>query len=148
MVACPACKSRVYTHREILHSSLDGGATCPACGEVARLDQMSRCVVACLLAVLLWQALLYGGMFFSGYFFVFSMIVILGGWRLLSAVALPLLALEKSPDGPCLNRKQSLVAALILIVTAIGLDTFLSYRIDSDAARTTAATSSPEARSR
>jgi hypothetical protein len=132
MVVCPACNRRVLTHREILAASLDGAAKCPGCGQLARLDSLSRCLVGCVLALLLWMLLLQGNLFYSGYLFVFSTIVVLAGWRLLSAATLPLLSLEKLPTCTCFNRKQSLVTLAIVIVTAIAIDVLLSYRSHAD----------------
>jgi hypothetical protein len=134
MLACPACKKRSFSRSEIVGAGLDGGVRCPSCGQVARLDQMSRCLVACVLAVLLWIMLLYGNLFYSGYLFVFSTIAILAGWPLLLAAALPLLALEKSPGGKCFDRKQSMAMFAILIVAAIVIDGLLSYRSAADRA--------------
>ena len=133
MIACPGCKRRIIAYREILGASLDGATVCPACGQVARLDAFSRCVVACMLAMLLWMMLFHADLLFSRYLFLFSMIVILGGWRLLSAAALPLLTLEKAP-GTCFDRRQSIVMLVVLIVFAIILDGFMSYRSEADKA--------------
>lgn len=108
---------------------------------------MSRCLVACMLALLLCMMLFYGNLFYSGYLFVFSMIVILGGWRLLSAALLPLLSLEKVPGGTCFDRRQSIVTLAIMIVVAIVIDGLMSYRSDADKARANAASPSASARS-
>ena len=139
MIACPACKRRSFTYREMLGASLDGGAQCPVCREVARLDQMSRGMIACMLALLLWMLLFYYDVFYSGYLFLFSMTVILAGWRLLSAAALPMLALETVPNGFCFDRRQTLVTLAILLVTAIAIDGLLSYRSAADKAQANAA---------
>jgi hypothetical protein len=148
MIACPACKRRIFTRREILGAGLDGGAKCGACGQVARLDGMSRYFVASMLALLLWMMLLYGSVFYSGYLFVFSTIVIFGGWRLLAAAALPLLSLEKAPGGTCFDRRQSVVILAIMIVVAIVIDGLMSYRSDADKAHANAASSSASASSK
>ena len=141
MLACPACRKRTFTRREIVGTL---GAKCPACGEVARLDSMSRCLLACVLAVSLWSLLLFGNFFYSGYLFVFSTIVLLAGWPLLLAVALPLLALEKAPTGNCFDRRQTIAMFAILIVVAVVIDGLLSYRSAAD--RADADTMSPEVR--
>ena len=132
MIACPACKRRVFTRREMLGASLDGRMKCPVCPGVACLDEISRCLIAGVLAVLLWILLLRGNIFYSGYLFVFSTIVIVIGWRVLSAVALPLLSLEKASGHACFGRRQNIVTLAILIVTAIVIDGLMSYRSDAD----------------
>jgi hypothetical protein len=132
MIACPACKRRVFTRREMLSASLDGKMKCPVCPAVACLDEISRCLIAGVLAVLLWILLLQGNIFYSGYLFIFSTIVIVMGWRLLSAAALPLLSLEKAPGHACFGRRQNIVTLAILIVTAIVIDGLMSYRSDAD----------------
>ena len=131
MLACPACRKRTFTRHDI---STLGGAKCPACGHLARLDSMSRALVACALGIILWSLLLYGNLFYSGFLFVFSTIVIVVGWPLLLAIAMPLLALEKSPGGVYLDRRQSIAMLALLIVLAIGIDGLLSYRSDADKA--------------
>ena len=138
MIACPACKRAVFTHREMLRTGLDGRVTCPACDELACLDQTSRCLVTGVLALLLWMLLLHGNFFFSGYLFIVSTIVIVIGWRLLSAAALPLLSLEKAPGHSSFDRRQNIVTLAILIVTAIVIDGLMSYRSDADKRQATA----------
>lgn len=139
MKACPACKRRIFTQRDILGSNINGWVKCPACDHVARLDQMSRFLVTATLALSLFMMLLYGNIFFSGYLFVYSTIFIFAGWRLLSAAVLPLLALETAPGGFYLNRRQSIVTLVIMIVSAVALDGLLSYRSDADKADAAAA---------
>jgi hypothetical protein len=148
MIACPACKRRVFGQHELLWANLDGSVQCRACGAFACLDQVSRLLVAAPLALLLWLAVLYWGILFSGYLFLFSTVVILAGWRLLSAVAMPALALEPSRDGRNFHRKETLVSLAIMIGTATAIDSFISYRTESDAGRTTAAAPRPEPSSR
>ncbi len=131
MLACPGCRKRTFTRHEI---STLGGAKCPACGQLARLDSMSRALVACTLAIILWSLLLYGNLFYSGFLFVFSTIVIVVGWPLLLAIAMPLLALEKSPGGVYLDRRQNIAMLALLVLLAIGIDGLLSYRSDADKA--------------
>jgi hypothetical protein len=139
MIPCPACKRRIFSGREMLGTGLDGRAKCPACGGLARLDSMSRCLLACVLALLLWMLLLHGNIFESGYLFLFSTIVIISGWRLLCAAALPLLALEKVAGNTCFNRRQNIVMLAALIVTSIAIDGLMSYRSDADRALRNAA---------
>jgi len=132
MIPCPVCKRRVFSGREMFGASLDGRAKCPACGQLAHLDSVSRCLLTGVLAMLLWMLLLHGNIFYSGYLFLFSTIVILSGWRLLCVAALPLLSLEKVAGGACFSRRQSLVTFAILIVTSIVIDGLMSYRSDAD----------------
>jgi hypothetical protein len=147
MIPCPGCKRRVISSREMLGASLDGPAKCPACGQLARLDSMSRCLLTCMLALLLWMLLLHGNIFDSGYLFLFSTIVILGGWRLLCAAALPLLTLEKAAGSTCFSRRQSIATLAILLVTSIVMDGLMSYRSDADRALGDAKSPSVSARS-
>jgi hypothetical protein len=134
MIPCPACKRRIFSGREMLGAGVDGGAKCPACGQLARLDSVSRCLVTCVLALLLWMLLLHGKILYSGYLFLFSTIVIIIGWRLLCAAALPLLSLEQMAQGRSFDRRQNIVTVAILIVTSIVIDGLLSYRSDVDRA--------------
>jgi hypothetical protein len=148
MIACPACKRRVVGQAELLWANLDGSMQCPACGAFARLDQMSRLFIACPLALLLWFTVLSWSILFSSYLFVFSTIFILGGWRLLSAALMPILALEPYGDGTVIGRKQTFVGLAIMIGTAIIIDGFMSYRTEADTRHATAAAERPEASSR
>jgi hypothetical protein len=134
MIPCPACKRRTFSGRGMLGANLDGRVKCPACGQLARLDSMSRCLLTCTLALLLWMLLLHGDIFDSGYLFLFSTIVIVSGWRLLCAAALPLLTLETAAGGTCFNRRQSIVTLAILIMTSVVMDGLMSYRSDADRA--------------
>ena len=145
MIACPACKRRSFTYREMLAVRLDGLAKCPACGELARMDQMSRSLLAIVLALLLWMLLLSAGIFYSGYLFIFSTVVIVIGWRLLSAAVLPVLALEQAPGHTRFDRGQNMVMLATLIVTAIFLDGLMSYRSDADNRHAAATSSSKSA---
>lgn len=108
---------------------------------------MSRFLVGCPLALLLFFALLHGDLFFSSYLFVFSTIFIFGGWRIISALMLPLLALEKAPGGFYLNRRQSVALLALLIVFAIAVDVLLAYRSEADKADIEAATRNASTRS-
>ena len=106
--------------------------TCPVCGEYARLDNLSRCLVTCLLAFMLWLLMVQLQLFYRGYLFVFSMLVILGGWRLLAAATLPLLSLEKAQSRSAFDRRRSVVTVMIMMLVAIAIDGLLSYRSDAD----------------
>jgi hypothetical protein len=143
MIACPACKRRAVGSADLLWTNLDGSVQCPACGGLSRLDQMSRLLVSCPLALLLWLAVLHWDLLFSGYLFLFSTVVILAGWRVLSAVAMPALALERSPDGRVFDRKQTLVSLAIMIATAVLIDSFMSYRTEADSAYAATASGTP-----
>ena len=146
MIPCPGCRRRTFTHRELLGANLDGRVKCPACGELARLDEISRCLIAGVLALLLWILLLNGNIFYSGYLFVFSTLAIITGWRLLSAAALPLLSLEKAP-GVCFDRRQNIVMIGTIIITAVVIDGLLSYRSDADKRHATAVSAAESTRS-
>ena len=147
MIACPACKRHVFTHREMLYSGLDGRVACPACDELACLDQTSRCLVTGVLALFLWMLLLHGDFFYSDCLFIVSTIVIVIGWRLLCAAGLPLLTLEKAPGHGSFDRRQNLVTLAILIVTAVAIDGLMAYRSDADKRHATATSVSEGARS-
>src|SRR4051812_27146931 len=99
MIACPGCKRHVITSNDVLFASLDGAVRCRACGKLGRLDLLSRWVVASVLALGLPMVLLYTNVFYSGHLFVVALTVILGGWRALAWVGLPLLSLELVPRG-------------------------------------------------
>ena len=148
MKACPACKRRIFTQNDLLGSNINGWVKCPACDHVARLDQTSRFLVTAVLPLALFLTLLYGNIFFSGYLFAYSTIFIFAGWRLLSAAALPLLALETAPGGFYLNRRQSIVTLVIMIVSAVALDGLLSYRSAADKADDATAAQRVNARSK
>jgi hypothetical protein len=107
------------------------------CGAFARLDQTSRFLIACPLSLLLWFALLYWDILFSGYLFLFSTIAIFAGWRLLSAAILPALALEKSRDAVFCGRRQTIVSLAIMIVTAIAIDAVMSTGLEDEDAHAT-----------
>lgn len=139
MISCPACRRRVFTYREMLVANIEGWSTCPVCGQVARLDGLSRTLVGCTLGLLLWYTLYRGELFFSGYLFAFSTLFIIGGWRVVAAALLPLLAIEKAPDGFHLNRRQSMAMFAIIVVVAVAVDGLLSYRSPADKAEAAAA---------
>lgn len=143
---CPACKRRSISGRDMLYASLDGGVKCRACGKIARLDILSRWMLACMLAIILPMVLLYGDVFYSGHLFVVSIFVILVVWRLLSVAGMPILGLELAPRGRCMNERQSVLTLAVIVVAAVVMDGFMAYRIDSDAARASAPPTSADTR--
>ena len=130
MIACPSCKRRVFTRRDILSSSLDGTVECRACGRLARLDVLSRWMIACVIAIILPAVLLYGGLFYSGHLFVASMVLIFGAWRVLSWFGYPLLTLEHATGSVGLDRRQSVFIVVVLLFTAVVIDGFMAARFD------------------
>lgn len=131
MIACPSCKRKIFTRRDMLYAALDGTAPCRACGRAARLDLLSRWMISCVLALILPTVLLYGGVFYSGHLFLVSIFVILGGWRILSLVGFPLLTLEAAGDS-AIDRRQSIVMLVVMLVIMIIMDGYMSSRFDSD----------------
>jgi hypothetical protein len=134
MIACPSCKRRVITRRDMLYANLDGEAQCRICGRFARLDLMSRWTISCVLALAMLPAFLYGGVFYSGHLFVISIFFGLGGWRILSAAGLPIFALEAVPSRSSINGRQSILLLVLLLMVAIVIDGFMSSRIEADGA--------------
>lgn len=132
MTACPNCKRRVITRRDMLCANLDGGAPCRICGRIARLDLTSRLMISCVLAITLLPLFLYGGIFYSGHFFLTSIFFVFGGWRILSSAGLPFLTLEAVVSGVSIDRKQSILILALLLTAAIALDGIMSSRFDSD----------------
>jgi len=129
--ACPSCKRSVFTRRDLFYGPLDGTAQCRACGRTARLDLLSRWVISCAIALILWNVLLFGGVFYSGHLFLISMVVIFGLWRLLCAAAFPFITLEAVPDSP-FDRTKSMLAMVALLVAAVIFDGFMASRFESD----------------
>ena len=119
----------------MLFASLDAGIKCRACGKIARLDMLSRWMLACLLAILLPMVLLYANVFYSGHLFIVSIAVILGVWRMLSVLAMPILNLELAPRGSRMTERQSAFTLGIIVVAALVMDGFMAYRVDADAAK-------------
>ena len=139
MLACPHCKRRIITRRDILYAPLDGTARCRACGRYSRLDVFSRWVLSCLIALVLPALLLGWGIFYSGHLLVFSMIVIIGAWRAMAWLALPFLGLEHVPEHVPLDRRQSAIIVAALLSAAILLDRFMASRFERDDAAAPAA---------
>ena len=128
---CPSCKRWVFTRHDLFYGPLDGTAQCRACGRTARLDLLSRWLISCAIALILWNVLLFGGVFYSGHLFLVSMVVIFGLWRLLCAAAFPFIMLEAVPDSP-LDRTKSMLAMVALLVVAMMFDSFMAARFESD----------------
>ena len=139
MLACPNCKRRIITRRDILSAPLDGTARCRACGGFARFDMYSRWVLSCLIAVSLPALLLTWGVFYSGHLLLASMLIIFGAWRVLAWAALPLLTLESVAPHLPLDRRQSAIILAALVVGAIALDGFIASKFESEEAQAPAA---------
>jgi len=129
---CPSCKRWVFTRRDLFYVPVDGTAQCRACGRIARLDLLSRWVLSCAIALILWNVLLFGGIFYSGHLFLVSMLVIFAAWRLLSAAVFPFITLEEVPDGSPFDRSKSMVAIALLLAAAMIFDSFIASRFESD----------------
>lgn len=132
MIACPSCNRRVFIPRDILYATLDGTAQCRACSRTARLGIASRWMISCVIAILLPAVLLYGDVFYSGHLILISTFLILGAWRLLSFVAFPFLSLEVVARSRSIDRAESILILVVLLIAAIVLDGFISSRFDSD----------------
>jgi len=126
VIACPSCRRRVFTRRDIMFATPEGVVRCPACGRMARLDLLGRWLISCAIAMILSTILLYGGFFYSGHLFLISIVVIFGSWAALSWVAFPCLMLEPAEDQIILERKHSTLIAALILVLAIGFDSFLA----------------------
>ncbi|HYC49071.1 MAG TPA: hypothetical protein VED01_26640 [Burkholderiales bacterium] len=131
MTACPHCKRRSFERRDLLYAAIDGAMRCRDCGKMAQLDLFSRWVISIMIAVCLPGVLLYGQVFYSGHFFVISMILVLGGWRLLSCIGLPFFALEAAPDRVSLRPKQSAFVLAVLLTAGSVMDGFMSARFET-----------------
>jgi hypothetical protein len=132
MLACPNCKRRVITRRDILYAPLDGTARCRACGRFARFDMFSRWVLSCLIAVSLPALMLVWGIFYSGHLLLFCVLAIFGVSRVLAWAGLPLLALEPVASQLPLDRRQSIIILAALVVGALALDGFIASRFESE----------------
>ena len=132
MTACPHCKRRTFERRDLLYAAIDGAMPCRACGKLAQLDVFSRWVVSIMLAVTLPGMLLYGQVFYSGHLFVISMVLVLGGWRLLCCAGLPYFALEPARDRTVLRPRQSAFVLAALLIAGSVLDGFMSARFETN----------------
>jgi len=130
VIACPNCNRRVFTRRDMLYATLEGAARCRICGRTARLDVMSRWLMSCVLAIVLPAAYLYGGVFYSGHFFLISIFVIFGAWAILAFIGFPLLALEAAAGNASVDRKSGRLILAALLVSAIVIDGFIRARFE------------------
>ena len=129
---CPHCKRLTFERRDVLRAAIDGAMRCRGCGRAARLDLFSRWVISIVIAVILPGVLLYGNVFYSGHLFVVSMIVILACWRGLSAILLPILALEPTADNATLRPKHSAYVLSALLAGAVVIDAFMYSRFQTE----------------
>ena len=132
MIACPSCRRRVITRRDLLYATLDGAIRCRGCGRSARLDLLGRWLISCAIAMILSTVLLYGGVFYSGHLFLIAIFVIFGTWGILSWIAAPLLMLEPVEDHSTLDQKHSALIVVVMLVAAIGFDSFLASRFEPE----------------
>ena len=130
VIACPSCKRRVITRSDIFYATLDCAARCRICGRPARLDVTSRWLVSCVIALLLPAILLMAGIFYSGHLLFISIVIVLGAWRLLCLLGLPLLALEPVPGNVSLDRMQSILTLAALLAAALVLDVYMASRFE------------------
>lgn len=144
MTACPHCKRRIFTRHDILFAAIDGAMQCRACGGMARLDTFSRWVISIVLSVFLPALFLQGQVFYSGHFFAVSIIVILGGWRILSWLGLPLFTLEAAEDRVSLRPRQSAFLVVALLTAAMVMDGFMSARFEREPEQASNAAASGE----
>jgi hypothetical protein len=132
VTACPSCNRRVFQPRDMLYATLDGVARCRACGRFARLDLVSRWMISCVLAVLVPNVLLYGGIFYSGHLFVVSMVMIYGAWGLLSFIGFPVLSLEPAAAESSIDRPKSILTMAVLLVAAIVIDSYIASKFETE----------------
>ena len=132
MIACPSCKRRIFTRRDMVSTTMGGTAQCRVCGRMARLDLLSRWLISCAIALILSSLLLYGGVFYSGHLFLISIFVIFGMWALLCGLAFPFLMLETAGDGTPLSLRQSLFIVGVILVAAGAFDSFLASRFEAE----------------
>ena len=132
MLACPSCKRRIITRRDILHAPLDGTVRCRACGQHGRLDVFSRWIISCMVALTLAAVHLSAGVFYSGHLLAVSILLIFGVARGMAWAGLPAFALEPVPPHVPLDRRQSMIILGALLVTAIALDGFIASKFEAD----------------
>jgi hypothetical protein len=130
VIACPSCKRRVFTRLDMLHAALQGAAICRACDRPARLDVLSRWLMASFIALVLPSMFLYAGVFYSGHFFVTLIGTVLGGWGVLSVVGQPFLNLEPSAAAPPTERSHSILMLVVLLLAATLLDGYIASRFE------------------
>jgi hypothetical protein len=132
VIACPSCKRRLFSRLDMLHAALQGAARCPGCDRPARLDMLSRWLMASFIALVLPSIFLYAGVFYSGHLFVILIGTVLGGWALLSVVAHPFLTLESSATAPPTERSHSILLLVVLLLAATILDGFIASRFEPE----------------
>jgi hypothetical protein len=130
VIACPSCKRRVFTPRDLLFATLDGAAQCRFCGQNARLDVTSRWMIACVIALALPNLFLYAGVFYSGHLFMISLFVIVTAWAALSWACSPFLTLEVATRRSRVDRRTSVLAVCALLVAAILIDSYMRARFE------------------
>lgn len=135
MIACPSCKRKVFTRRDMMMTTMGGTAQCRVCRQTARLDLLSRWLISCVIALILSSVLLYGGVFYSGHLFLVSIFVIFGTWALLCWIAFPFLMLEATGNDAPLSARQSLFIAGVILVAAGAFDSFLAARFETEDAQ-------------
>ena len=132
MIACPTCKRRIFTRRDILYAPIDGTARCRACGTFCRLDLFSRWILSCLVALALAGLLLSYGVFYSGHLLFVSICIIVAVWRGLAWAGFPLLSLEEFPESKALDSRQSKILVGALLIAALMLDGFIASRFERE----------------
>ena len=83
-----------------------------------------------MLAIVLPNLLLYGGVFYSGHLFLISTFVIVGSWATLCVVGFPFLKLEAIASSSYIDRRKSIVALIAVLTAAIVIDGFIRARFD------------------
>jgi hypothetical protein len=133
VITCPSCKRRALKGRDMLYASFEGETECPSCGRAARLDLPSRWILSCMIAILLPGVLLWGNIFYSGHLFIVSLVVVLGGWRVLACVGAPILSLEPVRIRSTLQRSHGVLVVVVMLTTASALDAFIASRFEAEA---------------
>ena len=142
MPACPRCRRRIFTRRDLLSTALDGTAQCRSCGQVVRLDVFSRWLLSCVIALILPGVLLYGDLFYSGHLFIISLVFIFAAWAALTWVCCPILTLEPATTGRPIDRTTGVLILVVLLAAAGIIDNFMASRFDvPDKLESTRATS-------
>ena len=132
VIACPRCRRRVFSRRDMLYVPLDGCTRCRFCGQPARLDLLSRWMLSIVIAIILPAVLFTAGVFYSGHLFVVSIVVVLGAWRLLCYLGAPFLTLEPTAETVSIGRKGSMLILGSMLAAAIVLDGFMASRFGAD----------------
>jgi hypothetical protein len=130
MIGCPHCNRPTFSREDVLYATVGGAARCSACGCVARLDFWIRWIFSCVLALVLFYTLLFGGLFYSGHLFLISIFLTLGTWAMLSWIGFPFLALEAAPLATALDRRQSALLLAAVLVSALIIDGYMRTRFE------------------